>query len=63
MLRNCIKYIFILFFLIFIGCKEDKYETLRVCFTGDLLLDRGVRQRIERLGIDTIFSNVSSIIS
>ncbi len=30
-------------------------DTLTIAFTGDILLDRGVRQRIERDGIESIF--------
>jgi len=43
------------------GCHDTNKDSLKICFTGDLLLDRGVRQRIEHSGIDTIFSNVSSL--
>ena len=31
-------------------------DTLRITFTGDLLLDRGVRKKIETQGIDALFS-------
>ena len=31
-------------------------DTLTITFTGDLLLDRGVRQRIEHRGVDHLFS-------
>ena len=31
-------------------------DTLRITFVGDLLLDRGVRERIDSLGADTLFS-------
>ena len=31
-------------------------DTLTITFTGDLLLDRGVRERIEHRGIDNLFS-------
>ena len=30
-------------------------DTLTIAFTGDILLDRGVRQRIERDGIESVF--------
>ena len=36
---------------------------LNICFTGDLLLDRGVREQIEKRGIDKLFENVSSFFS
>jgi len=48
-------------FLSFYSCKEQNNNTLKICFTGDLLLDRGVRQEIEHSGIDSIFSGVSSL--
>ena len=41
-------------------CK-NKNEELSICFTGDLLLDRGVRSIIELRGVDSIFSNVSPL--
>lgn len=50
---------FLFCFTLCISCKQNNNETLTVCFTGDLLLDRGVRLRIERYGLDTLFSNVS----
>ncbi|MEE3391838.1 MAG: CapA family protein, partial [Candidatus Cryptobacteroides sp.] len=31
-------------------------DTVEVLFTGDILLDRGVRQRIEHIGIERLFS-------
>jgi poly-gamma-glutamate capsule biosynthesis protein CapA/YwtB (metallophosphatase superfamily) len=45
--------------LFVLGCNKPDNNTLKICFTGDLLLDRGVRQTIERSGIDTIFSDVT----
>ena len=36
-------------------------DSLTVCFTGDVLLDRGVRKRIEKAGISSIFRNVTSL--
>ncbi len=32
------------------------YDTLRIAFTGDILLDRGVRKVIERRGVDSLFA-------
>ncbi|WP_103071260.1 CapA family protein [Aquimarina sediminis] len=50
----------ILFFggLIVFSCNtapKKELETVKIIFTGDLLLDRGVRERIEHLGIDNLF--------
>jgi len=42
------------------SCAEDE---LNICFTGDLLLDRGVREQIEKRGIDKLFENVSPLFS
>jgi poly-gamma-glutamate capsule biosynthesis protein CapA/YwtB (metallophosphatase superfamily) len=56
MFRN-ILFIVVLFSY---SCKSDN-ETLTVCFTGDLLLDRGVRMEIQRGGIDALFANVSGL--
>jgi poly-gamma-glutamate synthesis protein (capsule biosynthesis protein) len=47
----------ILLFLLH-SCTEDK---LSICFTGDLLLDRGVREQIDRKGVEALFTNVSPI--
>lgn len=33
-----------------------QYDTLRIAFTGDILLDRGVRKFIEKQGVDSLFS-------
>jgi poly-gamma-glutamate synthesis protein (capsule biosynthesis protein) len=41
------------------GCHKQENDRLKICFAGDLLLDRGVRQRIEHSGIDPVFANVS----
>ena len=42
------------------SCTEDE---LNICFTGDLLLDRGVREQIEKRGVDKLFENVSPLFS
>ncbi len=36
-------------------------DTLRILFTGDVLLDRGVRKQIESVGIDSIMSCVREL--
>ena len=51
------KWIVLLFFLplpLFAG--EAEKDMVSLLFTGDILLDRGVRQRIEHLGIERLFS-------
>jgi poly-gamma-glutamate capsule biosynthesis protein CapA/YwtB (metallophosphatase superfamily) len=35
---------------------------LTVCFTGDLLLDRGVRIEIRRSGVDSIFTRIAPVL-
>jgi poly-gamma-glutamate synthesis protein (capsule biosynthesis protein) len=37
-----------------------KHE-LSICFTGDLLLDRGVREQIDRKGVEALFAEVAPI--
>ena len=37
-------------------CFEGAEDSLRIIITGDLLLDRGVRQKIEMVGVDALFS-------
>ena len=44
--------------------KEVKKKSdVRLLFAGDLLLDRGVKARIERKGLKTLFEGVDSIIN
>jgi poly-gamma-glutamate synthesis protein (capsule biosynthesis protein) len=55
------KFHYILLLLAFIlndSCIP-KEETLTLSFTGDVLLDRGVREQIEKNGIDYLFEEVS----
>lgn len=61
MLRSPLFTCFFICFLSFCSCKKQNNDTLEICFTGDLLLDRGVRQKIEHSGIDSIFSKVSPL--
>lgn len=57
-----IKHIFFFFILLScFSCKEKK-ESLSICFTGDVLLDRGVRQEIEKKGsLDSLFLGVQTL--
>jgi len=41
--------------------EEYKRASLTVCFTGDVMLDRGVRNKIERIGIDSIFKDAKPV--
>jgi poly-gamma-glutamate capsule biosynthesis protein CapA/YwtB (metallophosphatase superfamily) len=38
-------------------------QSLKICFTGDVLLDRGVRKHIEKSGIDSVLSGAKVIFS
>jgi len=42
-------------------CSRNNDGELTVCFTGDVMLDRGVRKRIEYIGIDSLFSDAKPI--
>lgn len=41
--------------LAILGCHSDKKQEVKILFLGDILLDRGVGERIEHLGIDHLF--------
>ncbi len=58
-----VVHIFLLFlWILFIeSCKSEKKEHLTICFTGDVLLDRGVRKQIEKKGVDYLFKEVIPI--
>lgn len=61
MLKYILASSIIICFLSFYGCKKQNNDTIKICFTGDLLLDRGVRQEIEHSGIDSVFSGVCTL--
>ncbi|MDO4789979.1 MAG: CapA family protein [Porphyromonas sp.] len=44
-----------------IAAQTSGKDTLSILFTGDVLLDRGVRVEIEKRGIDELFSSVSPL--
>jgi len=46
--------------IILFSCAKNNDE-LTICFTGDLLLDRGVRQQIEFRGVDALFDSVAPV--
>lgn len=50
-----IKYLFIGVLIVMSFCACNKNETIRIVFTGDLLLDRGVREKIKHKGMDDLF--------
>ncbi|MDH6315899.1 poly-gamma-glutamate capsule biosynthesis protein CapA/YwtB (metallophosphatase superfamily) [Parabacteroides sp. PF5-13] len=41
------------------SCRQEAHLT--ICFTGDVLLDRGVREQIEKKGIDYLFADVAPL--
>jgi len=62
-MKHCVNFRRVLFLVIFFsGCKEAKNE-LTICFTGDLLLDRGVREQINKKGVPFLFKNVVPVFS
>ena len=47
---------------LFGACQPSTKEHIQLIFVGDLLLDRGVRERIEHHGIDYLFhASVNSV--
>ncbi|MDR0799603.1 MAG: CapA family protein [Dysgonamonadaceae bacterium] len=46
--------------MILFSCTKND-EPLTICFTGDLLLDRGVREQIEHKGVDALFESVAPL--
>jgi poly-gamma-glutamate synthesis protein (capsule biosynthesis protein) len=60
--RSIFKYAFAVL-LLFCAQKLCFAEELKICFAGDLLLDRGVRQQINKKGADYLFSGVSKFFS
>ena len=53
--------IYLLLPLLLCCSRGGRDGELTVCFTGDVLLDRGVRKRIEYIGIDSLFSDAKPI--
>ncbi|WP_070137917.1 CapA family protein [Crocinitomix algicola] len=54
MLNVILRSAFLLLIGFILGCTPKK-ESLKILFAGDLLLDRGVKKRIEYLGADNLF--------
>lgn len=47
--------------LLLTACRQPSEECLSIAFTGDVLLDRGVRQQIQTKGIDHLFESVAPL--
>lgn len=45
--------------LLLTACQHSSEECLSIAFTGDVLLDRGVRQQIQRGGVKDLFASVA----
>ena len=43
------------------ACQHPSEECLSIAFTGDVLLDRGVRQQIQRGGVEDLFASVAPL--
>ena len=44
-----------------LACCSNGDEPLKIVFTGDVLLDRGVDNTIERIGVEALFDGVRSV--
>lgn len=47
--------------LMLAACQHPSEECLSIAFTGDVLLDRGVRQQIQKKGIEPLFESVAPL--
>lgn len=59
-----ILYILLIFELLITSCqnRDKNRKSIQILFVGDILLDRGVKERIEHLGVDALFhSSIDSI--
>lgn len=64
MLELKYKVVLFIFIILYSSCTSQQIEEndyLSVCFTGDVLLDRGVRQQIEKKGISYLFEDVKPL--
>jgi hypothetical protein len=57
------KFKYLLFFFLLSACASDTPEVYTVCFTGDVLLDRGVAKIIKQKGDAYIAESMSDIFS
>lgn len=46
--------------MLFLSCSNDKKE-LKILFAGDLMLDRGVRNHIEKKGMNYLFEDIKPL--
>lgn len=53
--------LFLLLALVLSGCQCKQEGQVVVCFTGDVLLDRGVRTQIEKRGADYLLDSVAPV--
>jgi poly-gamma-glutamate synthesis protein (capsule biosynthesis protein) len=56
--RAAKRTVFLFVFLLLCSCNRNK---LTICFTGDILLDRGIRKEIERSGISSVFDDTRTL--
>lgn len=56
-MRNTSLFVLLLISILIVSCDflNEETEVNKIVFAGDLLLDRGVRERIEYLGIHSLF--------
>lgn len=60
MLKRIIQIMMLGWAALFYSCSQQE-ECLTVSFTGDVLLDRGVRKKIEKKGVADLFKSVSPL--
>jgi poly-gamma-glutamate synthesis protein (capsule biosynthesis protein) len=59
-----IRHILFFAFTVIVCCsckQKTQEEHLSICFTGDVLLDRGVREQINKKGISYLFASVAPL--
>lgn len=56
------SFILLLSALIIASCSEAEPQQLRIAFAGDVLLDRGVREQIERHSIESILQPIAPVL-
>lgn len=61
MLRHWLRISACIGLLLLTACYHSSEECLSVVFTGDVLLDRGVRHKIEKQGVESLFTSVAPV--
>ena len=56
-----VSFLIVLFILPECGQKPEHSGSLKICFVGDLLLDRGVRNQINKRGVAALFNKVKPL--